>query len=99
MELITKFVFDDSSLCDDIDSYEGEECLVVKCTWISWKATSCVLLYAVLAVILSRISAYELHGGFHAWENKHVKVISANMDKNGNVVAYAQAKNPAHTDK
>lgn len=87
MELITKFVFDDSDFCKQFDKQKGEECLVVKCSFISWEATACMLLYAILAVVLTRISAYELHGGYNKWNNKNHKVISWNrLDEYGNQV-------------
>mmetsp|Transcript_43475 Transcript_43475/g.55826 ORF Transcript_43475/g.55826 Transcript_43475/m.55826 type:complete len:407 (-) Transcript_43475:270-1490(-) len=73
MELITKFVFDASDACKDVDNYEGQECLVVSCHFINITSTIALFAYAVLLNILCRFNAYELHGGYGTWDPNYIK--------------------------
>ena len=64
ISLITRFVFDASAACEDVDNYTGKECLVVSARFASVGMAIDLVLYAVLAITLSRLCVSELHGFF-----------------------------------
>jgi len=66
LELITSFVFDGSDLCTyggTIDVDTGDVCLLVKGS-LEPKPIAALVAYALLTILLARLSAWELHGGF-----------------------------------
>jgi hypothetical protein len=62
IELITKFVFDTSDMCTEIDTYKGEECLLVSGAFETGIVALC--LYWFFAVVLVRLCVHDLHASY-----------------------------------
>jgi len=62
IELISKFVFDTSDMCVEVDNYKGEECLLVSGAFETGIVGLC--LYWFFAVVLVRLCVYDLHTSY-----------------------------------
>jgi hypothetical protein len=67
MDLITQFVFDDNSVCDDIDNYEGEECLVISCHFVDIPSAVALFVFTIFGYALIFLNSYQLYGGYKSW--------------------------------
>ena len=69
IELITKFVFDASDQCAEVDTKVGQDCFLVSGK-METHGTIALCAYAALAILLSRLCVSELHGHYGNKEKK-----------------------------